>query len=246
MDSAEIRAALAGRWPDDRFLHVYEAPVDSSRLGNKIDVCIIGLWASQRHEVDAVEVKVSYSDWCKEWRRVEWIVTDHLGQISRPYHRKPDEWHLRSYLAGGYRWRAGDVQPPDGFVPTVERVEMVDVGKNRAWRERAHRFWIACPASLSVRIAADVGSVPEMAGWGVLAVHDTYTDIVIKPALNAKRKVFSESQWIGLARAAADSGVGALQRAEQRGYQAGYLAGKPKVVEPVATDVGVLPFGETA
>ena len=72
MNAEQVRARLAGRWPDDRWLHVYEAPLDSSRQGSKIDVLVMALWQSDRHELDAIEVKVSYQDWLKEWRRVSW------------------------------------------------------------------------------------------------------------------------------------------------------------------------------
>lgn len=50
MNAAEVRARLAGRWPDHRYLSVYEAPTDSSRQGSKIDVLVLSLWQSDRHQ----------------------------------------------------------------------------------------------------------------------------------------------------------------------------------------------------
>lgn len=66
MTAAEVRDALALRWPDSEYLAIPEAPTDSSRMGRKIDLLVISLWASRGFEREAVEVKVSYSDWTRE------------------------------------------------------------------------------------------------------------------------------------------------------------------------------------
>jgi hypothetical protein len=62
----DVLDSLHGRWPDDQYLFVEEAPQDSMRQGRKIDALIVSLWKSRGHELDAVEVKVSASDWKRE------------------------------------------------------------------------------------------------------------------------------------------------------------------------------------
>ncbi len=71
MTAAEIRDALALRWPDSQYLSIREAPQDSSRMGRKIDVLVMSLWASRGFEREAVEIKVSYSDWTRERKEPE-------------------------------------------------------------------------------------------------------------------------------------------------------------------------------
>lgn len=219
--AADVKARLVGRWPDHRYLHVYEASTNPSRQGTQIDVLILSLWRSDKHQLDAVEVKVSYSDWCKEWKRVEWRLTDHTGRV-HVSDRKFTPDRLAYFTGGdtGYYWRLAD-RPPDDFTPTVERVETIDAGKNQAWRDCAHRFWIAAPEGLAVRIAQDVRDQPAMAGWGVLGVSDTATHVVVKPTVHADRPALSHQQWLGIVRASADSGLQALDRARRAGEAEG-------------------------
>lgn len=221
MNAEEVKARLAGRWPDDRYLHVYEAPLDAHRQGSKIDVLILSLWQSDRYEVDAVEVKVSYSDWCKEWREVSWVLTDHVG-TEHTFSSKPNGWQLARFIGGtdeARLWWRLEVPPPEGFEPTVERRVRVNTRKNREWRDRAHRFWIAAPDALAAKIVADVRQYPEMAGWGVLAVGETQTRVALTPTVRKDRQPFSHQQWLGIVRAAADSGLQALDRARRSGYR---------------------------
>jgi hypothetical protein len=224
--ASRVSAALTARWPDDRYLHVYEAPLHSDRQGGAIDVAVFALWRSLRHEIDAIEVKVSYSDWCKEWRRVEWRVTEHTGRTIA-HHRQPTEQSL-AYHAGedyiddyghGYARRHwGDNPPPADFWPLVERIESVATWKSEDWRKHCHRFWVAAPAGLAIKIAQDVKDKPELDGWGVIGVDDSGSHVLVKPK-NLTPKPLAGPQWIGIVRAAADSGVQALFRAEARGYQ---------------------------
>ena len=227
MTAGDVKAALTERWPDDRYLHVYEAPLDHGRQGCKIDVLVMGLWASKGHQLDAVEVKVSYSDWCKEWRRAQWVLTDHLGREHRTWW-KPKEYDLRrfrgqdeyhsTYLRA--RGREDEI-PPEGFEPVIERHYIVDTCKNAEWRQHAHRFWIAAPDRLAAKIAADVQTVPELHGWGVIAVSDDGTHVLVDPKSNPNRTPLNHRQYLGIVRAAADSGVQAIWRAEARGRVAG-------------------------
>lgn len=68
--AAEVRDRLHGRWPDSEYLHIEEAPEDSGRQGRKIDVLVVSLWRSRGLAVDAVEVKVSMSDFRTEIKNV--------------------------------------------------------------------------------------------------------------------------------------------------------------------------------
>jgi hypothetical protein len=75
MTSRDVLTALHGRWPDSEYLKVEEAPEDSHRQGRKIDLLVVSLWASRGHELDAVEVKVSMSDYrreLKEAAKADW------------------------------------------------------------------------------------------------------------------------------------------------------------------------------
>lgn len=225
MRAADVRRALSKRWPDERYLLIEEAPLDSGRQGTKIDVLVLGLWRSDGLGLDAVEVKVSYSDWCKEWRRVEWFITDHLGERHRHW-GKPRDGDLERFRPGTWRraWRqpADTPPPPDGFEPTVERVEVVDVSKNAAWRAHATRFWVAAPEVLAGRIAADILGHEEMGGWGVLGVlDDGSVSVVLKPARRVGLKPLTHAQYLGIIRSAADSGLNALNRARSLGYSEG-------------------------
>ncbi|HET7229985.1 MAG TPA: hypothetical protein VFJ16_08290 [Longimicrobium sp.] len=69
MNAADVRACLSRRWADGEFITINEAPTDASRMGRKIDVLAVSLWASRGFELDAVEVKVSISDWKRELAR---------------------------------------------------------------------------------------------------------------------------------------------------------------------------------
>ena len=187
----------------------------------------MGLWASKGHQLDAVEVKVSYSDWCKEWRRVEWVLTDCRGRKIRSARRWSDSdllrfrgvdkqfnEHLRS------RGRHDEI-PPAGFDPVVERVQTVDTSKNAEWRTHAHRFWVAAPEKLARKIAIDVRTVPELSGWGVLAITADGPRVMVAPKPNRNPTALDHRQYLGIIRAAADSGLQAIWRAEARGRVTG-------------------------
>lgn len=201
MTAADVRRVLTRRWPDDQYLHVYEAPLDWARMGTKIDVLVIALWRSKGHTVDAVEVKVSYGDWRKEIARTEWRVagrptafdTKFRAEMSR--HSQYDRVHACYGL------------PERHVVPNST--------KSALWREHCDRFWIACPAPLAAKIAPEL---PER--WGLIGCDERGTQCVV-PALTNTRKPFSWQATIGIIRAAADSGGQALWRAEQRGFDRG-------------------------
>lgn len=66
MNADEVRAVLTKRWPEAEYLHIAEAPLDSSRQGRKLDLLVVSLWRSRGHERDGVEIKVSWSDYRRE------------------------------------------------------------------------------------------------------------------------------------------------------------------------------------
>src|ERR1017187_4991640 len=71
MSAAQVRDALLGRWPPSEYVSIPEAPQSSDRQGRKIDVLVVSLWRSRGHEIDAVEIKVSVSDWRRELKQAE-------------------------------------------------------------------------------------------------------------------------------------------------------------------------------
>lgn len=66
MRADDVKACLRLRWPDEEYLHIEEAPTDSSRQGRKLDVLVVAFWQSRGLAVDGVEIKVSPSDWKRE------------------------------------------------------------------------------------------------------------------------------------------------------------------------------------
>ncbi len=201
--------------------------MNHSRQGSKIDVLVMGLWGSKGLGMDAVEVKVSYSDWCKEWRRTVYDYTNLHG--TKVQHHQPARWQLDADTPGTDMYARSHRQclhnHPDGYTPTVERRYIVDTSKNRVIREHCNRFWIAAPADLARRIKDDVERIEECSGWGVLAVHETMVSALIE-AKTVKPTPLLHAKYLGIIRAAADSGANALLRAEQRGFERGYQARK--------------------
>lgn len=197
MDAAAVKAALTKRWPDDRYLHIYEAPLDSARQGTKIDVAVVALWHSKGLAIDAVEVKVSYQDWLNEIEdRRLWAVFPDGRRI----------WCRN--MIDARRWE----RSTEGV--TIERTRTTDTSKSLLWREHAHRFWIAAPAKVADRIALEL---PQ--GWGLLSVTEDGSTVLAKPVENRNVRLLDWPKVIGLLRAAADSGSVALARAEARGRQ---------------------------
>lgn len=214
MTAADVRAALAKRWPDDKYLHIEEAPLDSSRQGTKIDVLVIGLWRSLGHSLDAVEVKVSYQDWKNEIQRVEWTVA---GRPGMSYSTRAQAVRARDGHGDEREsWWAARRQHACYGLP--ERVVIPTTAKSVLWRKHCDRFWVAAPLDLAVRIRDEA---PE--GWGVLGCTTDGTRELAKPA-KLTPTPFTWAQTIGLLRTAADCGFQALQRAESRGFTAGRKA----------------------
>lgn len=64
--AAEVREALEKHWKPAEYLVLHECAQDAMRQGRKIDTLVVSLWKSRGYELDAIEIKVSVSDWMKE------------------------------------------------------------------------------------------------------------------------------------------------------------------------------------
>lgn len=99
--------------------------------------------------------------------------------------------------------------------------ELRDPLKSHYWRARVHRFWIAVPVPLAVRVRRELP-----AGWGLLACSAGGGALVVtKPAKTAPRAL-TWPESVGLMRASADAGFAALERARRAGYQDGLIHGR--------------------
>jgi hypothetical protein len=62
-----VSVLCAKRWPDQAYVVLTEVPAgDPARQGRRADLVALGAWRSRGYEIDAVEVKVSVSDWRRE------------------------------------------------------------------------------------------------------------------------------------------------------------------------------------
>lgn len=118
-----VRECLTLRWPDGDYLHIAEAPQDSSRMGRKIDVLVVALWQSRGLERDAVEIKVSLSDWKREQGMAEkadfWWRHSHRFWVAVPASLAPK---IRDDLPPGWGLLACTVgYPPKIVVKPAKR-----------------------------------------------------------------------------------------------------------------------------
>lgn len=225
MKAQDVLACLRTQYPDDRYCTMLEAPLDAARQGTKIDLLAIGLWSSLGYQLDAVEVKVSLGDFRNEVERRRWVVRDALGrEVYAPRSRRdgedvldPDSW----LGVAVRRHRDGDMAEPW----VLEREVVEDLSKSAAWRQAAHRFWIACPLPLAVKVEP---LLP--AGWGLYACSTGRTQVMRRPAVNHQARPLSWRECIGLIRASADAGPAALARAFDKGAQA---ARRDALLEPL-------------
>lgn len=157
--AAQVKDALASRWPTDSHVLIEEAPQAADRGGRKIDLLVVSCWASRGYARDAVEVKVSVSDW---------------------------------------------------------RAELKNPEKADWWWKHSNRFWIAAPAKVAAKIKHEL---PE--AWGLLSVADSGRVTALVQAPSHKPEPLPWPTVIGVLRAARGTGVYAVQRARQEGYQEG-------------------------
>lgn len=88
--------------------------------------------------------------------------------------------------------------------------------KSQLWRLHSDRWWLAAPRKLAERV---VSELPD--GWGLLAVDNPYVARVVVQAPKLDRVEMEWPKVVGLFRSAQASGIAALARAEQMGYQRG-------------------------
>lgn len=225
MKAADVAVALTKRWPEDRHLHIPEATFDPWRQGTKIDVAVLACWQSLKWQIDAVEIKVSLSDFKKEIERYYWTVDAEWSAFNGIPNRYEDRRHAVSDRLG---------RPlPDGSIcwdtaiaaehwPIVRHSEPC-THKSQPWRDVAHRFWIACPTKLASKIEP---LLPDGEGWGVLAVDGRGCTVVVKPTVNTEPRSLEWRETVGLLRCAVD----ASQRVRGRAYDKGVAAGYERAV----------------
>lgn len=101
------------------------------------------------------------------------------------------------------------------------RRELANPNKSWFWRKHANRFWVAVPVALVSTVRQELPP-----GWGLLACASAgaqRTATVVQP-VTTPADPLTWPQTVGLLRATADCGFGALLRAEERGYRAGRKA----------------------
>ncbi len=114
MSSQDIRDALHGRWPDNQYIHIDEAPINSDRGGRKLDVLVVSLWRSRHYQLEGIEIKVSMADFRTEmkdstkadwwWHHVHrfWIAAPaEIAKKIKP--ELPPTWGLLSVSGNGVR-----------------------------------------------------------------------------------------------------------------------------------------------
>lgn len=144
MNANDVRDCLALRWPDAEYLSIAEAPERCDRGGRKIDLLVVSLWRSRGLQRDAVEIKVSYSDWTRE----------------RKKHAKADFWwqHSNRFWIAAPSTLAEKIKPelPPGWgLLSCQTGEAPKVARKPESREAEPLSWPTIVGLL--RAAADCG-----------------------------------------------------------------------------------------
>lgn len=98
--------------------------------------------------------------------------------------------------------------------------EVNNPGKADWWWKHVDRFWIAVPVAIAPKVRQ---LLPDT--WGLLATNGAGCQVVVQ-APKHQAEPLTWPQCVGLLRATADAGPGALARAEDRGYRRGVEVGK--------------------
>lgn len=120
-------------------------------------------------------------------------------------------------------WRSRGLQV-DGVEIKVSlsdwKRELLNAEKADFWWRHTNRFWVAVPAKLVEGVKPDLPP-----GWGLLSCEPgAAPKIAVRPESRTAEPL-SWATCVGLMRAAADSGLNALHRAEARGRERGYKEG---------------------
>ena len=94
--------------------------------------------------------------------------------------------------------------------------ELDNPAKADWWHAHVARFWIAAPADVAKKIKPQLPP-----NWGLLSCTADGVRALVHPDVNRERVPFSWSTTVGLLRAAADCGLGVLQREYGRGLTDG-------------------------
>lgn len=98
--------------------------------------------------------------------------------------------------------------------------ELKNAAKADWWWRHVHRFWVAVPAPLAVKI------IPELpTGWGLLACSRTGCKAAVKAAPH-EAEPLPWGSVLGLMRSASAAGFTAMNHASRLGYEKGLSEGK--------------------
>lgn len=112
MNALQVREALRSYWPSDRCLTLEEVGQDSGQSGRKIDMLVVNIWGSRGHFLEAVEIKVSVSDWKAElknpakadwwWQHTNrfWLAVP-FDMVTKVRDDVPETWGLLSISGTG-------------------------------------------------------------------------------------------------------------------------------------------------
>jgi hypothetical protein len=196
MTAADVRASLMSKWSPSEYVHVNEAPQDAARQGRKIDVLIISMWASRGHELDAVEIKVSYSDWKRELENA----------------RKADWWwtHTHRFWIAGPAKLAERIQPelPTGWgllscpaegAPTVVVKPTKHTPEQLPWKALIGIIRAACDAGPGALMRAEQRGRDQGYKEGKLVAERTNGDMFVRAQLEQlQEKVAAFAQASGI------------------------------------------------
>lgn len=101
--------------------------------------------------------------------------------------------------------------------------ELKDAAKADWWFQHVHRFWVAVPAPLAVKVIPDLPPA-----WGLLACSETGCKVAVK-ATKHEAVPLPWSCVLGLLRASSGCGANALLRARREGTEEGERRAREKL-----------------
>lgn len=147
----------------------------------------------------------------KRWPASEYLSIDEAPETADRQGRKLDVLVLSLWRSRGYERDGVEIK----VSASDWKRELDNAGKADWWWHHVHRFWVAVPETIAVRVSDDLPS-----GWGLLACTPSASTVVVKP-LKHDPIALTWGATLGLLRAASGAGFNALQRAESAGYQRG-------------------------
>lgn len=157
----------------------------------------------------------------RRWPDSDYLLIPEAPQTSGRQGRKIDLLVISLWASRGLERDAVEVKVS---VADWHR-ELRNAEKADWWHQHTHRFWLATPAHLAPKVLDDLPT-----GWGLLSCAPDAVTVIERPKRRENPQEFTWPQTIGLMRAAADAGVGALQRAREEGRHAGEEAGRARAL----------------